>query len=143
MELPGKNDGNDSAANKKEQQSKQSLGNPSIDTGAAASANTTEVSVSSVEGSSIGLDRTFPSILTSGKRDHNGTFDTITATGMGIIGGRNYNRAKRGKREWLSPRGSRQTRVGKDFQVASLPPVGGPVGGSPQIEKTNNNGNGK
>ena len=47
----------------------------------------------------------------SGKRDQ-----------TSIMGG--SHSAKREKREWLSFRGTKHTRVGEEYQVAFLPPVG-------------------
>ena len=137
MELPEKNDVNDSSANKKES-TQQSLGSPSIDKAAAVSAETAEVPASSVEESSTASGGTLPKYLApvSGKRD-NGTLDIIH-TGMGIMGAYGNNSAKRGKREWLSYRGSRHSRVGEEYQVASLPPVGG----STQKSNTTNDGEG-
>lgn len=67
-----------------------------------------------------------------GKRGHDVTVTTTNTTrgsmGMGIMGGmgsygRFQHNHKRGKREWLSFRGSRESRVGDDYQVAFLPPV--------------------
>eukprot|EP00536_Pseudo-nitzschia_multiseries_P003415 jgi/Psemu1/7725/gm1.7725_g len=87
------------------------------------------------------------------------------ATGMGIVatgiygsgnvdvnvnsiyGGSNSN--KRGKREWLSFRGNRQSRVGDDYQVTSLPPVLQPTGttttaaAAAAAATAENNGNGR
>eukprot|EP00533_Pseudo-nitzschia_delicatissima_P014057 CAMPEP_0197279950 /NCGR_PEP_ID=MMETSP1432-20130617/20813_1 /TAXON_ID=44447 /ORGANISM="Pseudo-nitzschia delicatissima, Strain UNC1205" /LENGTH=120 /DNA_ID=CAMNT_0042746557 /DNA_START=13 /DNA_END=375 /DNA_ORIENTATION=+ len=102
-ELPDTNGGNGSASDKKEDQGAQSL-----ETAAAALAS---VGATEGEGSSNSESLAAPA---SGKRDHNGTTP-------GIMGAS----AKRGKREWLSFRGARHTRVGEEYQVASLPPMGG------------------
>ncbi len=107
-ELP--DSGNDSSSNKNEDQSNQSL-----ETAAAALASIGATQGPTTESSATD-NNTSLEAPASGKRDHNGT-------SVGIMGG-NHS-AKRGKREWLSFRGARHTRVGEDYQVASLPPVGG------------------
>ncbi len=116
-ELPDTNGGNGSASDKKEDQGTQSL-----ETAAAALA-----SVGTTEESSNGDSLADPP---SGKREHN-------CTTPGIMGGN----AKRGKREWLSFRGARHTRVGEDYQVASLPPMGGTAAKPDDTIEGNEKGN--
>jgi len=150
MELPGTNDSgsDDNNANSEERQSKESFENATSDTTAAAAAagsvKTTEVPAESVERDTIesGKDSSRVVASMSGKRDHDGqnitvaTATTVSSTGMGIVGG---NNAKRGKREWLSFRGSRETRVGENYQVTSLPPVEA----NTETDNTTSNGKGK
>ena len=132
MELPGTKDssGNDTtASNSNEEQIKESA--PTTETIAAGLVKTKAIEVvhtsQSVDGAAITESGKYLSTtgVTSmpGKRDlaaPTSTSTTTSSSGMGIMGVHN---AKRGKREWLSFRGSRQTRVGEDYQVASLPPV--------------------
>ncbi len=61
--------------------------------------------------------------LLSGKRDQ-----------TSIMGG--FQSAKREKREWLSFRGAKHTRVGEEYQVAFLPPVGSSTTAATETSKT-------
>jgi len=130
MELPGTNDssGNDTtASNSNEKQIKESAATTETIVAGSVKTKTTEAvnTSQSVEGAAVtesGNDLSTTGVTSmSGKRDHDAPTSTSTSSpGMGIMG---VHDAKRGKREWLSFRGSRQTRVGEDYQVASLPPV--------------------
>lgn len=119
MELPVSTDsgGNDNTANNNEEQSEERLENAPTDTTAKSSVVTTEIPTRSGEGDGV---KSTEVASASGKRDHSGRNVTESSAGMGIMG---VHSAKRGKREWLSFRGSRQTRVGADYQVTSLPPL--------------------
>lgn len=93
--LPETNDARDSGTKDNNVATEEQ--SPSIDTAAEASSATTGVPSSAAP--------------LSGKRDQ-----------TGIMGG--SHSAKREKREWLSFRGTKHTRVGEEYQVAFLPPVG-------------------
>jgi hypothetical protein len=146
MELPGTNDssGNDTtASNSNEEQIKESFENAAAttETIAVGSVKTETTEVAAMESGKDSLTTGVTSMF--GKRDHDSQNSTVAATtttstsstGMGIMGA---NNAKRGKHEWLSFRGTRQTRVGENYQVTSLPPVD-----NTNIDNTPTNGKGK
>ena len=130
-ELAGTNDsgGSDTSANREEEQAKEKSENTATDVITPKSSESAEISKPSIADTTVdtGEIQSATSASVSGKRNNesqNTTGGAITTSGraMGILG---TNTAKRGKREWLAFRGIRQTRVGGDYQVATLPPLGG------------------
>mmetsp|Transcript_22419 Transcript_22419/g.53319 ORF Transcript_22419/g.53319 Transcript_22419/m.53319 type:complete len:152 (-) Transcript_22419:533-988(-) len=124
MDFPDtdKSNGNNNIADNEYELRKESFKNVSTNIVEARSVKPTEVTGEKVEGSIIDDAKNLLAMGTSvsGKRYmevQNDNTATIR-TGLGMIGG---NENKRGKREWLPFRGSRQTRVGENYQVASLP----------------------
>ena len=124
MELPDPDNssGNDYIADNEYDQSKEISQNVTTDTAEARSVKAKEASREVVEGSIINEAKDLVSMGTavSGKRymQSQNVNEATIWTGLEILGG---NSAKRGKREWLPFRGSRQTRVGENYQVTSLP----------------------
>lgn len=134
---------NNTTSSKKEQRI-ESLESVVTVTSLAGSVKGIETPSGVMDGAIIEPDKDNSSIEVtsmSGKRNHNGQNISVATTTTSSIGLRTMgvNNAKRGRREWLSFRGSRQTRVGGDFQVSSLPPVEA----KSKEENTSSSGRGK
>jgi hypothetical protein len=135
--------GIDNTSSSKVEQNREGSEHAATDPTAAGSNKATEFPSELPAGATVESGENSSNVVVSdsGKRDRSGANIMLAApiassAGMGIMG---FNTAKRGRREWLAFRGSRQTRVGESYQVASLPPVEG----TKTFENETGNGKGK